>query len=211
MRSRVRRETGSPHDSPWRAQDRRRREPVSGPASDDAVPSCGGPPAEEAGASIPHADVRTIPGRLQGPARPERDTLSLQSFLLLNGCILLVVGGGLGLPFWLRLARTPEEADAWRVAHSAICVGAVGIIAVSSAYPMIELSSELRAILVGGILLTGYGFGLSTSLSALTGHRGLVWKKGLDAIVFIFMVLGALGSAVAGPVLVFGAYRAWAG
>jgi hypothetical protein len=44
-------------------------------------------------------------------------------------------------------------------------------------------------------------------LYAFTGRRGLVWKKGIDAVVFTFMSIGALGATVAGALLLFGLYN----
>jgi hypothetical protein len=135
----------------------------------------------------------------------------MQSFLFLNGCILFAIGGGLGIPYWIVLARSPNAANAWRVAHSSITVGGIGVTAISSAYHMIQLPEQLHVILVAGVLVTGYGFGISTVLGALTGHRGLEWKPGVPAVVVILMVLGTIGSAVAGCLMVYGAYRNWAG
>lgn len=133
----------------------------------------------------------------------------MQSFLFLNGCILFAIGGGLGLPFWVKLIRAPTEANAWRVAHSAITLGGTGVVALSAAYDMIQLSAPFEMVMIGGVLVTGYGFGASTVVGAITGRRGLVWKKGTDAAVFTLMVSGTLGSLTSGPLLIYGAYNNW--
>lgn len=135
----------------------------------------------------------------------------MQSFLFLNGCILFAIGGGLGIPYWIILARSPNGANAWRVAHSAITVGGIGVTAVAAAFPMLILSEQLQAVLVAGMLATGYGFGISTVLGAFTGHRGLEWKRGIPAVVVLLMLVGTLGATVSGCLLVLGAYRNWAG
>lgn len=135
----------------------------------------------------------------------------MQSFLFLNGCILFAIGGGLGIPYWIMLARSPDGANAWRVAHTSITVGGIGVTAISAAYPMIRLPEALHVVLAAGVLMTGYGFGISTCLGAFTGHRGLEWKPGLPALVVVLMVLGTIGAAAAGCLMVYGAYRNWAG
>ena len=135
----------------------------------------------------------------------------MQSFLFLNGCLLFAIGGGLGIPYWIILARSPEGANAWRVAHSSITIGGIGVVAVASGFHMLKLSELLQAILVAGMLTTGYGFGISTCLGALTGHRGLEWKPGIPALVVVLMLLGTLGAATSGCLMLYGAYRYWAG
>lgn len=135
----------------------------------------------------------------------------MQSFLFLNGCILFAIGGGLGIPYWLILARSPARANAWRVAHSSITVGGIGVVAIAAGYHMIVLPEALDWVLVAGVLATGYGFGISTCLGALTGHRGLEWKPGIPAVVVLLMVVGTIGATISGCLMVYGAYRSWAG
>ena len=71
---------------------------------------------------------------------------------------------------------------------------------------MIFLSPLLQKVFVAGILCTGYGFGVSTSIYAYTGRRGLTFKWGLDGIAFTFMSLGALGGTVAGAMLLYNVF-----
>src|SRR4051812_22819678 len=93
--------------------------------------------------------------------------------LFFNGCVLLVVGAFLGFPYWRALKRDPGSAQAWRIAHSAITAGAVGMLAIAGCFHLLKLPDWCAQIVVYGAITSGYGFACASTLSAITGHRGL--------------------------------------
>lgn len=130
----------------------------------------------------------------------------MQSILFLSGSLLLVYGAFLGFPYWLSLNKGQSNAQTWRMAHSAITAGAVSMMAIAAGFHLLQLPRFGAIILVAGATISGYGFAAASTLAATTGHRGLNGSgHGGSRVVLFFNVLGALGSVIAGPFLLYGA------
>jgi hypothetical protein len=131
--------------------------------------------------------------------------------LAFHGAIVLLFGLLLGAPY----ARAIKRGDAahivnsWRVAHLSLPIGAVLMLAVAALLPALVVSAPVQWIIAVALIVSAYGFCLSTPLAAITGQRGLeAGGSGLGRWVYIGNMVGAGASSVAAIALLYATFRA---
>jgi hypothetical protein len=137
-------------------------------------------------------------------------TLLLASrHLLLHGSLVLLYGLCLGAPYARAINRgAPAEiVHAWRVAHASLPMGAILMLAVAALLPKLAVGDVLGWSLVGALVVSAYGFCVSTTLAALTGQRGLdrSLSRGWGRVVHAANLLAAVASLLAALLLVLAA------
>jgi hypothetical protein len=132
-------------------------------------------------------------------------------YLLLHGAIVLLVGLLCGIPLARAVVRGSPDASirAWRVAHSGLSTGAVLLLAVAAAIPLVELGPVWGWVLVWSFVASGYGFAIALPLGAHFGHRGLTaGPPPLNRLVYLGNMAGVIGSLLGTVLLVLGACAA---
>ena len=131
--------------------------------------------------------------------------------LAFHGAIVLLFGLLLGAPY----ARAIKRGDAahivnsWRVAHLSLPIGAVLMLAVAALLPALVVSVPVQWIIAVALIVSAYGFCLSTPLAAITGQRGLEAGGSRPARwVYLGNMVGAGASIVAAVALLYATFRA---
>ena len=131
--------------------------------------------------------------------------------LAFHGAIVLLFGLLLGAPY----ARAIKRGDAahivnsWRVAHLSLPIRAVLMLAVAALLPALVVSAPVQWIIAVALIVSAYGFCLSTPLAAITGQRGLeAGGSGLGRWVYTGNMVGAGASIVAAIALLYATFRA---
>ncbi len=141
---------------------------------------------------------------------PERTTpLNTASrHLVLHGSIVLLFGLLLGAPYARAIKRQAAAhiVNSWRVAHLSLPIGAVLMLAVAALLPGLAAPALLSWTIVVALVVSSYGFCVSTPLAALTGERGLAaGGVGWGRLVYLGNMVGAAGSLVAAAALLLAA------
>lgn len=137
-----------------------------------------------------------------------------QSILLhfvLHGALILLVsnlaGSLLGRALVSRKS-TAEQQEAWRMAHSSSSSFGVFLVAVGAISPFLKLAPLLSQFMLWGLVFSGYGFMLGTTLAAITGHRGLKRKGPIgNYAIHFFYLIGVAGSMIGIPLIIYGCLR----
>lgn len=132
--------------------------------------------------------------------------MSLASELLMfHGSLLLLYGLCLGAPYARAITRgaPAEVVHAWRVAHASLPMGSILMLAVAALLPGLAVGEALGWSLVGALVVSGHAFGVSTTLAALSGQRGLERSasRGWGRVAHSANLLGAATSLLAAALL----------
>jgi hypothetical protein len=155
-----------------------------------------------------HASGRRQCGNRTGPTnhQPESTpTLNTASrHLVLHGSIVLLFGLLLGAPYARAIKRQAADhiVNSWRVAHLSLPIGATLMLAVAALLPGLAAPAMLTWTIVVALVISSYGFCVSTPLAAVTGERGLAaGGVGWGRLVYWGNMVGAVGSLVAAVAL----------
>ena len=97
--------------------------------------------------------------------------------------------------------------NSWRVAHLSLPIGATLMFAVAALLPSLLVSTQVKWAIAVALIVSGYGFCVSTPLAAITGQRGLSsGGVGLGKLVYLGNMVGAWGSIAASVALLYAAF-----
>jgi hypothetical protein len=132
--------------------------------------------------------------------------------LIVHGSIILLLSQGAGYAFLFAINTASQESTKtgmWRMSHAACSAGAVFLIALGPVVPHLHLTPSAAAFLVHALIVSTYALCLGTVVAGISGHRGtrfrLPWSNLITCVLYL---VGALGSSLAGLVLLYGAARA---
>jgi hypothetical protein len=131
--------------------------------------------------------------------------------LVLHGAIVLLFGLLLGAPYARAIKRQAAAhiVNSWRVAHLSLPIGATLMLAVAALLPGLAAPAALAWTIVVALVVSSYGFCLSTPLAAITGERGLAaGGVGWGRLVYWGNMVGAVASLVAAGALLLAAVLA---
>ena len=129
--------------------------------------------------------------------------------LVFHGAIVLLFGLLLGAPYARAIKRDAAAhiVNSWRVAHLSLPVGATLMLAVAALLPLLAVAAQVKWIIALALIVSAYGFCVSTPLAAITGQRGLSsGGVGLGKLVYLGNLVGAWGSVVAAVALLYAAF-----
>lgn len=123
--------------------------------------------------------------------------------LILHGSITLIVGFLCGVPFGFAITRKAElsKINAWRVAHSALVLGAIMMFSVAGVMPKTIMSDFWAKILTVCFVISAYAFIVALPYGAAIGERGLRNAPGPARIVFYGNTVAAIGSTLGAAIL----------
>jgi len=129
--------------------------------------------------------------------------------MVFHGAIILLLSQLAGYAFFRAINKQSQERTAmWRMSHAASSAGAVFLIALGPVVPHLHLTRLTGPVLVASLIFSTYALCLGTVVAAASGARGtrprLPWP---NLLAYALYVVGALGSSVAGLVLLFAAAK----
>lgn len=130
--------------------------------------------------------------------------------LLLHGVIILLLGLLAGIPYGRALLKKEQDKliTAWRVAHSALSMGAILMFSLVSILPMLNVDLTIKWYIVVLFIVSGYSFTFALYLGPIVGHRGLIYRDPLLAkAVYFGNSTGALTSLLGTLFLLVGAWK----
>jgi hypothetical protein len=130
-------------------------------------------------------------------------------YLLFHGTVILLLALIAGVPYARSILK--KAADniifAWRVAHSALTLGAVLMFSLVPILSLLEVGFVVRWLIALFFIVSAYSFSLALFLSPLTGYRGLHNKGPFIAkLVYFGNFFGSLTS-ISGAFVLF--YAGW--
>ena len=131
-------------------------------------------------------------------------------YLILHGSIIILIGLLVGLPLRSSILRKAEDkANAWRVAHSVLIMDGLMMALVGMLLPRLSLSQVMIGASVWSLVASGYGFAVAFTAGAWKGLRGLSARPfGLNTVLFVAHVVGALGSFIGMAIVFYGLLKA---
>ena len=123
--------------------------------------------------------------------------------------IVLLSGLLAGIPYGIAILKKSNERliNAWRVAHSALPMGAILLLVISVSFSGLNVAINLKWAISILFIISGYGFMVALLLGPVVGHRGLSSRGSLAAkLIYSGNVLGAITSLFGTVVLL---YAAW--
>jgi len=129
--------------------------------------------------------------------------------LIFHAAIVLIIGLLCGMPYGRAINRKASEpiVHAWRVAHLALPIGAILMLAIAAVLTPLAVADLVKWIIALSLIVSSYSFCFSLVLAPLVGHRGLSSKGPFAAkLVYLGNMLGAGSSMVAAVVLLYAAY-----
>ncbi len=129
--------------------------------------------------------------------------------LVFHGAVVLFFGLLLGAPYARAIKRkaAPHVINSWRVAHLSLPIGATLMFAVAALLPSFAVSTGVTRAIAVALIVSSYGFCISTPLAAITGERGLsAGGIGLGRLVYLGNVIGAIASLCASVTLLYAAF-----
>jgi hypothetical protein len=129
--------------------------------------------------------------------------------LVLHGTIVLLFGLLLGVPYARAIKRNAEAhiVNSWRVAHLSLPIGATLMLAVAALLPSFSVPAQVSWAITVALIISSYGFCISTPLAALTGQRGLSSGSiGFGKLVYLGNMVGAGASIFASVALLYAAF-----
>lgn len=129
--------------------------------------------------------------------------------LVFHAAIVLLIGLLYGVPYARAIKRNAPAhvVNSWRVAHQSIPLGATLMFAAAAILPILTVNSIFKWAIAGSLVVSSYAFCVSTSLAAITEHRGLQrGATGLPGLVYWGNMIGAVSSLLAAALLVSAAF-----
>lgn len=141
----------------------------------------------------------------------------IQSLLIANGALVLLGGFAAGIPYGSALAATLvpnapagafETLRAWHMAHLEGVLNGLLMLAAAAAAAHLTLGATAQRVVYWGLLVTGWGNIVASSISAATGGRGLS-MTGFDwnTLNFVLFALGIVGAIAAVATLAIAGFR----
>jgi len=130
--------------------------------------------------------------------------------LLFHGVIVMLFALGAGFPYAKAIVKKKKEdtVRAWRVAHSALAMGAILMFSLVPILSQLQVSIDIMWTISILFIICGYAFILALILGPLVGYRGLTTKGPLSAkLVYAGNSIGALTSLLGIIVLLYAAWR----
>jgi len=125
--------------------------------------------------------------------------------LVFHAAIVLLFGLLLGAPYAKAIKRDAAAhiVNSWRVAHLSLPIGATLMLATAAAVlPSLAVPAWAMWLIAVALIVSAYGFCVSTPLAAISGQRGLSsGGTGLGRLVYLGNVVGAVASIVAAVAL----------
>ena len=134
---------------------------------------------------------------------------SFSRHLIFHGAVVLLFGLLLGAPYARAIKRgaAAHSVNSWRVAHLSLPTGAVLMFAVAAVLPSFAVAIQVKWMIALALIVSSYGFCVSTPLAAITGQRGLSsGGTGLGRLVYAGNMVGAWGSVIAAVVFLYAAF-----
>ncbi len=130
--------------------------------------------------------------------------------LLFHGVIILLLALLAGIPYGRAILK--KEANsiifAWRVAHSALSMGAILMFSLVSILPLLNVDLIIKWYIVVLFIVSGYAFSFALYLGPNVGHRGLIYRGPfLAKSVYLGNSIGALTSLLGAFILLFAAWK----
>ena len=130
--------------------------------------------------------------------------------LLFHGAIILLLALLAGLPYGRAILK--KEADstifAWRVAHSALAIGAILMFALVPILSQLNVEQEIMWYIAVLFIVSGYAFSFALYLGPIVGHRGLAYGGSLPAkLVYFGNSTGAFTSLLGAFILLYAAWE----
>jgi hypothetical protein len=130
--------------------------------------------------------------------------------LVFHGTVVLLIGLLCGAPYGRAInARAADHLVAsWRVAHLSLPIGAILMFAVAPLLNSFVVAGQIKRLVAGLLIVSGYSFCVSLPLAAIVGERGLSCRGPIKArVVFVANMLGAVTSLLASVALVYAAFE----
>ena len=130
-------------------------------------------------------------------------------YLMFNAAIVLLAGLLAGIPYGRAILKGKDQRliEAWRVAHSALPIGAILLLVLSVSFASLNVVENLKWVIAILFIISGYGFMVALLIGPVVGHRGLSLKGPMPAkLVYMGNLLGAITSLVGALVFL---YAAW--
>ena len=131
--------------------------------------------------------------------------------LVFHAAVILLFGLLLGAPYAKAIKRNAPAhiVNSWRVAHLSLPIGATLMLAAAAVLTLLAVSAPVIWVIAVALIVSGYGFCVSTPLAAITGQRGLSSDgAGLGKLVYAGNMVGAWGSIVGAVALLWAAFVA---
>lgn len=135
--------------------------------------------------------------------------LASSRHLIFHGAIILLFGLLLGAPYAksIKAGAAAHIVNSWRVAHLSLPIGAMLMFVVAILLPSLLVGESVKWAIAVSLMVSAYGFCVSTPLAAITGQRGLSpGGAGLGKLVYFGSWAGAWGSIVGSVVLLYAAF-----
>jgi hypothetical protein len=129
--------------------------------------------------------------------------------LIFHGTVVLLFGLLLGAPYAraIKNSAAAQIVNSWRVAHLSLPIGATLMLSVAALLPSLSVSSQVSWLIAVTLIISSYGFCVSTPLAAIVGHRGLSSRAaGLGKLVYLGNMVGACASLIAAVALLYAAF-----
>lgn len=130
--------------------------------------------------------------------------------LVFHGAIVLLFGLLLGAPYAKAIKREAAAhiVNSWRVAHLSLPIGATLMLATAAVLPWLTVPAWMLWLIAVALIVSAYGFCVSTPLAAISGQRGLSSEgtAGWGTLVYLGNMVGAVASIVAAVALLIAAF-----
>jgi len=130
-------------------------------------------------------------------------------YLMFHAVIVLLIGLLAGIPYGRAIITKNNERliEAWRVAHAALPIGAILMLALSALLTDLNIVANLKWAISILFILSGYAFVWALMLGPVVGYRGLSSRGPIAAkLVYCGNLLGAITSLFGTLILL---YAAW--
>ncbi|PRC93045.1 hypothetical protein [Solimicrobium silvestre] len=129
--------------------------------------------------------------------------------LIFHGSLVLLFGLLLGAPYAKAIKNNAAAniINSWRVAHLSLPIGATLMFAIAAVLSALAVSAAIAWVIAVALIISAYGFCISTPLAAICGQRGLSSDAtGLGKLVYLGNIVGASCSVIAAVALVYAAF-----
>lgn len=135
---------------------------------------------------------------------------NMQMLLVGNGALVFLAGMLTGFPYASVLVTSvdpgavtiwPGDVRAWRMAHMEGALNGMLMIAAGAAMAQAAMTARVQAIIVWGLIVTGWGNIIASVVSAMTGGRGLGFTgadwNSVTFTLFMAAILGVVAAMIA--------------
>ncbi|MCF8469310.1 MAG: hypothetical protein K9G30_00845 [Parvibaculum sp.] len=135
---------------------------------------------------------------------------NMQMLLVANGALVFLAGMLAGFPYASVLVTSvdpgaatiwPGDLRAWKMAHLEGALNGMLMIAVGAAMAQAAMTARVQAIIVWGLIATGWGNIIASVVSAMTGGRGLGFTgadwNSVTFTLFMVAIFGVVAAMIA--------------